>query len=360
MNQTINKKMNSNLFFGSMLALAAASCANATEPANCTLSVNLSPDEDGIYVYLTDYDSGVKVDSALVDNGMAKFEEHVDTPYYARLLIEGQRLGDIFIEPAQISVNPTEHKIESNGKLYSSLENMQKDLGAIVSEFRALPDDSTSTERAEALGKRYDTILVSTMNANIDNALGYLLFISAIQSYDLGELDEALVKYPHFKKSQRVSRSREHLIVKDETSVGHKYKDFAITNDGKTQRLCDFLGSDHYTLVDFWASWCGPCIRELSVIKKLYEKYNGKGLNVLGVAVWDEPQNTVKAIEEHQIPWDVIINAQTIPTDLYGISGIPCIILIAPDGTIVSRDQQDENLVRDVEAAMAEFNKTTE
>ena len=83
------------------------------------------------------------------------------------------------------------------------------------------------------------------------------------------------------------------------------------------------------------------------------QEYHDKGLDVLGVAVWDEPANTEAAISQHQIPWPVIINAQTIPTDLYGISGIPCIILFDPEGNIVSRDQQGEDLVRDVTAAMS-------
>ena len=74
---------------------------------------------------------------------------------------------------------------------------------------------------------------------------------------------------------------------------------------------------------------------------------------MLGVAVWDEPENTKKAIAKHELPWHSIINAQTIPTDLYGISGIPCIILIAPDGTIVSRDKQGAELIKDVDAAMS-------
>ena len=88
------------------------------------------------------------------------------------------------------------------------------------------------------------------------------------------------------------------------------------------------------------------------MLKYLYKEYGPQGLKVLGVAVWDEPANTKKAIETHQIPWECIINAQTIPTDLYGISGIPCIILFAPDGTIVSRDKQDDALRADVAAAM--------
>ena len=99
----------------------------------------------------------------------------------------------------------------------------------------------------------------------------------------------------------------------------------------------------------------GPCIRETKVIKEIYNKYQGKGLEVLGVAVWDEPANTLRAIEEHQLPWKQIINAQTVPTDLYGISGIPCIILIDPNGKIVGRDKQDEELIADVEAAMEAF-----
>ncbi len=88
------------------------------------------------------------------------------------------------------------------------------------------------------------------------------------------------------------------------------------------------------------------------MIKEILEEYGPKGLEVLGVAVWDEPQNTLRAIENHQLPWQQIINAQTVPTDLYGISGIPCILLIAPDGTILSRDKQDEELRADVKAMM--------
>ena len=58
------------------------------------------------------------------------------------------------------------------------------------------------------------------------------------------------------------------------------------------------------------------------MLKQLYNRYHDKGLNVVGVAVWDEPQNTIEAIKEHELPWHCILNAQTIPTDLYGIQGI--------------------------------------
>ncbi len=160
------------------------------------------------------------------------------------------------------------------------------------------------------------------------------------------DLTAALEQYPAFKSSKRVSDLVEKNIRKAETSVGKKYVDFDI--NGK--KLSDYVGRDgKYLLVDFWASWCGPCIRQTKVLKEIYAQYKDAGLEVLGVAVWDKPEDTLKAIERHDLPWDCIIDAQTIPTDLYGISGIPCIILISPDGTILSRDKQGDELKADVD-----------
>ena len=90
-------------------------------------------------------------------------------------------------------------------------------------------------------------------------------------------------------------------------------------------------------------------------LKELYEKYNGKGMNFVGVAVWDEPEATLNAIRQLQLPWDVILNAQTVPTDLYGISGIPCVIIIDPQGKIVSRGKQGADLRLDVESLMSSW-----
>ena len=74
---------------------------------------------------------------------------------------------------------------------------------------------------------------------------------------------------------------------------------------------------------------------------------------MLGVAVWDKVDDTIGAIKQHELPWDCILDAQSVPTDLYGIMGIPCIILFGPDGTILSRDKQDDDLKADVDAALA-------
>ena len=120
------------------------------------------------------------------------------------------------------------------------------------------------------------------------------------------------------------------------TSEGGMYKDLEVEYNGKTQRLSDYVGKGKYVLVDFWTSWCGPCRKEIPNLKAAAKKY-AKKLTVVGVATWDKPEDTKKAIKELGIEYPQILNAQQIGSDAYGIIGVPEILLIAPDGTIVAR-----------------------
>lgn len=133
--------------------------------------------------------------------------------------------------------------------------------------------------------------------------------------------------------------------------VGQQFKDVVVEFEGKTTKLSDYVGGDNkLTLVDFWASWCRPCRDEVPNLKAIWEKYQDKGVTVVGIASWDKSEDTQKAIEELGIKYPQIINAQTLGTDAYGIEGIPEILLIGNDGTILAVDLRGENIEKAVVA----------
>lgn len=133
----------------------------------------------------------------------------------------------------------------------------------------------------------------------------------------------------------------------EKTSVGCMFTDFEIAegNADKTPaKLSDYVGKGKYVLVDFWASWCAPCKEEIANLASFYPKYKSDKFEILGVAVWDERPDTEKALTVLPISWPVIFDAQKIPTEIYGINGIPELILFGPDGTIVARGLRGEQI----------------
>lgn len=338
-------------------ALALAACTATAAGDDYSLNIALPPSANGQTAFLVNYDNGEKLDSVVVEKGNALFKGTLEEPVLVRVLVNGDRFGSLILEPGQLTMQRGGAVI--GGQLNPQLEKAMKGIEVIQAKAAYLPQDSTYETEFAKLVAEYNGYIDSVIAANAENPIGYMFFIEGAYEYDLPQLKAALEKYPQMKKYQRPSKLIAALEQKAKTQPGNKFVDFTIQNDTITQSLSDYVGKGRYTLVDFWASWCGPCIRETKVLKELREELAGEPIDFLGVAVWDKPEDTKRAIERHQLPWEQIINAQSVPTDLYGISGIPCIILFGPDGTIISRDLQDEALKQSVREALATPSPTT-
>lgn len=334
--------------FIAVASLALVACSAKAQNDNYNVTIEDIAVEDSTLVYLLNYDTSDKIDSVLVTNGKAVFEGIVKTPAFVRLVSDGNRLGSFILEKGNIVVN-------GNGASGSQLNDAFAEYGAksaaLSEKFSTLPEEDE--EGRMAIYNDYLSMTDSVMNANINNPIGYFLFLQKAYEMSRDELDAALADAPHLKMYSRIQKILNVFDRQDATAAGKMFTDFEVSYDGTTSKLSDYVGKGKFCLVDFWASWCGPCMRKMPHLKEIYAQYAPLGLEVLGVAVWDEPDNSLAKIKQLELPWAQIVNAQTIPTDLYGILGIPCIILFAPDGTIVGRNFEDEELNAILEKAFA-------
>ena len=185
---------------------------------------------------------------------------------------------------------------------------------------------------------------------------------------DPEDLQDAIARLSDaFKEEPFVKMVSEGLGAKIATKEGKPFVDFTVDhvlgeNPDKTlniekRSLSNYVGKGKYILVDFWSPWCPPCKEELPNLKQVYEKYHGDNFDMLSVAVWEESRgmdwrNTIDTAAFFGITWNQINNGHQEPASLYGIDGIPHVILFGPDGTILKRDLRGKAL-EDAVAAVA-------
>ncbi|MBO4475868.1 MAG: TlpA family protein disulfide reductase [Bacteroidales bacterium] len=111
--------------------------------------------------------------------------------------------------------------------------------------------------------------------------------------------------------------------------------------ESEYHHLSDYLGKGNWVLVDFWASWCGPCRAEMPNVVAAYKKYHDKGFDIVGISLDKNQGAWVKAIADLDMPWHHLSDLQgwnSIAAAVYGIDAIPASLLVNPDGEIVARD----------------------
>lgn len=207
-------------------------------------------------------------------------------------------------------------------------------------------------EYYESFAQLYKEHNLAVVSENTDNFLA----LYGLQNLR-GECDDEMLSSllsslcPELQEHRFVVGLMESVNARLETAPGKMFKDFTVnTVVGQTRsippqpkyakvKLSDYVGKGKYILLDFWSPWCGPCKREMPNIKTVYEKYADKGFDVVSIAVWERQpvEVTINTAAELGMTWNQINNAGGEPASIYGVEGIPHLILFGPDGTILER-----------------------
>ena len=353
----------------SIFALSALALSASAQ--SYTITGTADAKAEGKKVYLINQDNMAYADSAVVANGAFKFEGTATDQLLFEINVNKSRRDRtyVIVQPgtqAVVDFTTRPAKATDNGgltdKMYA-VDNAVAVAGNAINEkiMQLQAEGKTQTEMAEILNPEIEKVYDIYRNAiveNKDNMVGaYVLGMVAGQFYpSLEALDEAMADVKYANNIARIRMEREGHLKAAATQPGKMFVDFTgYTVDGKSSKLSDYVGKGKYVLVDFWASWCGPCKGEIPNLVELQNKFGGKKFTVLGVNVWDEEAKFKAALVDEGITYPQIFvpqNNKDNATDLYGIKGIPQIILFAPDGTIVKRDLRGQAMKDLVEEKM--------
>ena len=233
--------------------------------------------------------------------------------------------------------------------------------------------DSLSSDREKAQAfydefvQRYIDFNLESAEQNPDNEVAVEVLKNLMGMIDDEQVSSIIDKMPEeLLQDEVVAYLKKGLDARKTTAEGMMFTDFTVEHVygydrsvdpqplKKEVKFSDYVGNGKYVLVDFWSPWCGPCKREIPNIQKVYADYKDKGLEVLSLAVWErQPQShTIETAAKLGMDWLHINNCGQIPTDIYGVEGIPHLMLIGPDGTILKRGFHG---LEGIQAAVAEY-----
>ena len=329
--------MNKKTIITILLALAALS---GQGQVNYHIDGNTGhPDFTGT-LYLYDYSSFL--DSVQVVKGV--ITEHSGQLPQARLCTLASRDWKISVKPLFIEDGFIHVEGPSAGKwYYASGTPMNDDMKTLQQKCIIIFNEYKDDE--DLKNQKLDEAMEPVVRLHADDVLGLDIVKNLTISFSAKRILEYIgMLSERLQANEEIIALRKTYEVQLGSRVGEKFIDFAVDYDGKTTRLSDYVGRGQYVLVDFWASWCGPCRAGIPRLIAAYNKYKDKGLTVLGIAVKDKPEATLKAIAELQIPYPQILDSQDGAYNLYELNGIPYTILFAPDGTILARGLVGENI----------------
>lgn len=275
----------------------------------------------------------LKIDFRGEDTAAMKIK---NPPY---VFIEGSKENDLINEVNFINYRNYQNMIEVGQLQYKAI--LAKDTAlerALTDQFNWLGDD---------MGERIK--LLVRMNPHTPVLMYALDFLHPRRdkALILAEINRLSKEYPWLVEAKQKKTDMERAeAIEKKTAIGVAAMDFTQNNTaGKAVKLSDYRGK--YVLLDFWASWCGPCRAENPNVLDNYEKYHSKGLEILAVSLDDKKDAWLKAIKDDGLEWAHVSDLKgwkNVVAKAYNINAVPSNFLIDKDGKIVAKDLRGEEL----------------
>ena len=348
-----------------VLVISAFVIAAVPSMAQVQYAVSGTYAENGKTVYLIDELTEKAIDSTVVADGKFAFTGTADKD--ALMAIRAKKshwTTQFFNDGTPVSINLNDSTLKGSPqnerltKINYEMEQPRKKLSEKVAKMTKEEIEAHEDELSDEMNKMITALTNRAINTFKEdrNSLipvvfaGYYFYESGIEAYDaLVKEGVVFANHPYLKKMRDEVEEMTKPKDNEKTAfIGQQYTDLEMADpDGKMHKVSELVSEGKYVLVDFWASWCGPCRAEMPNVLEAYNKFHDKGFEVIGVSFDQKKEAWVKAIGQLKMPWLQISDLkgwQCAAAPVYKIDGIPDNILIDPQGKIIDRGLRGKTL----------------